>query len=493
MRHLRWLIAAAAILASGVSRSAGYFVPGYSVSQIAMAGAATVMTEDALVASVNPANLVWLDDRFDFGLTELVPRRGYTATAPGSGAASGLVTVTPGSVDSHRSRFYVPGFGFKRSIDDRSAWGIALYANGGLNTTFDDGSVTFGQGEPLLQEKCQGYVGGGPVAGVPGLVQFCGERKASVMVDLEQVFIVPSYSRKLGEQASVGIEPVLAVQQFHATGLAAFARFSNDPDDVSDQGYARSFGGGARIGTLYAPFDWLSVGGSYQSRLLMTRLRRYQGTFAQRGSLDLPQNWNVGIGVAFGAGQKLDLDFQRIYFHQVRTMGNTLDGNAFVNHCVLPRLLGNTAPSSYCLGGEDGPGFGWRNTSAIKIGYQGRFGDWLFRLGYNHARTAIMQNQELFNALAAVTPENIFGAGISYRWSPRLSFDSALLYAPDKKLTGKNSLSNTSANIAQILLAGALPSGSLGTANAFGPDPNDQDITIHAQVYELSVGLTYHF
>jgi hypothetical protein len=84
-----------------------------------------------MVATSNPAGLVHLDDRKDLGLTNFSPRREYTV----SGAFSPLFPPFPGdTVESRSETFFIPNFGWKRSIDDHSAVGVAVYGNGGMNT-----------------------------------------------------------------------------------------------------------------------------------------------------------------------------------------------------------------------------------------------------------------------------------------------------------------------------------------------------------------------
>ena len=337
-----------------------------------------------------------------------------------------------------------------------------MYGNGGMNTTYDGGSATFGQGNPLLQAQCNGTFGGGARLSATDALGLCGNKEADTSIDLRQLLIVPSYSRKMWPRGSIGISPVLAVQQFRATGLGAFARFSNDPGHVTDNGYSTSYGGGLRVGFLQAPSERVSIGASYQSRFYMSKLEGYAGLFAQQGGFDIPQTWNAGLAIAVTRNQKIALDFQRIDYHQVRSVGNSLDGSAFVNNCAMPRLFGNNAASPACLGADSGPGFGWQNMSVYKIGYQLRFSDLTLRLGYSFARQPIPSDQVLFNILAPATIQKHYTMGLSYRLTDSWSFDSAAVYAAYHEVTGTNPLS-----------------GSL--------------LTIHLREYECSVGATYHF
>lgn len=471
----------------------GYFAHGYSVSQDAMGGAGTAMAEDALVAAINPANIVWLGDRLDINFSDFAPLRGFTASPRGSGAGNGIFTIDPGTQDSHRRRFYIPGVGYAHHIDDDSSWGIAMYGNGGLNTVYPGGTATFGQGVPLLQAQCEGSFGGGKKLSATDTFGLCGNGVATASVDLIQLFVVPTYARKFGDSFAIGISPIFAVQQFHVLGLAAFAKFSNTPSNVSDNGYTRSFGGGFRVGAFFHPIRGVGIGASYQSRLQMTKFKRYSGLFAQNGEFDIPQSWNAGITFAPTHAQLLTFDFQRIYFHQVKSVGNDFNPNDFVNNCAFPRLFGSNAPSEACLGADGGPGFGWRNMSIYKFGYQFRYGDLKLRAGYSFARQPIPSDQVLFNILAPGVIERHITGGLAYQFTHALELEMAFAYMPDHKVTGKNPLSNSSANLVQLLAGGVLPGPQPGTANAFGPDPNDQDITLHMHQYQFTLGVGYRF
>lgn len=481
----------------------GYFAHGYSPSQRAMAGAATAMVEDSLVASVNPANGVWVGDALDLGLSVFAPIRDHGASERGEDAGPGIFTISPIAEDrSQRERFYIPGFGYNRRIDARSSWGLAVYGNGGMNTVYTQNTARFGDQLPLFRTECEGSFGGGGVleGAPPDAAGFCGNGDPTASVDLIQLFVVPSYARKIGERFSVGIAPILAAQQFEAKGLSAFAAFSNSPDRVSDQDKDYSLGYGARLGVFGMAADWLAVGASYQSRIRMQRFDKYEGLFAERGDFDIPSNWNAGITLLLPAQQRLALDYQRIHFNEVDSVGRPLEPNRFVNDCALPRLLasqtgglvGDAGPSPACLGADTGPGFGWQDVEVFKLGYQITVGSFVLRAGYSRGENPIPSSEVLFNILAPGVPEEHYTAGLSFRVTPALSLDLALMHARHNPVRGKNPLSNVEAGALELLGGGALP-GVVDTSEAFGPDPQDQDIILDMRQYELSLGVSYRF
>lgn len=506
MNGMRTGAALALLLAMSLQPAAatnGYFAHGYSLSQSAMAGASTAMVEDSLVASVNPANGVWVGDAFDVGLSMFAPIREHVITERGPDAGPGIFTISPIAEDrSKRERFYIPGIGYNRRIDERSSWGIAVYGNGGMNTVFTRNSASFGDQLPLFRTECNGSFGGGGVVkgAPPDTAGFCGNGDPTASVDLIQLFIVPSYSRKIGERFSIGIAPIFVGQQFEAKGLNAFAAFSNSPKRVSDQDKDSSLGFGGRVGVFGKPLSWLAVGASYQSRIAMQRFDKYEGLFAGRGDFDIPSNWNAGVALLLPGKQRVAIDYQRINFNEVDAVGNPLGPNRFVNDCALPRLLasqtgglvGDAGPSQACLGADSGPGFGWQDIEVLKFGYQVAVGSFVLRAGYSHGETPIPESEALFNILAPAVPEVHYTAGLSFRMTPALSLDLALMYARNNPVRGQNPLSNVDANVVELLGGGALP-GVVDTSDAFGADPQDQRITLDMRQYEVSFGISYRF
>ncbi len=485
----------------------GYFAHGYSASQRAMGGAGTALTEDALVSTINPAGLVWVGNRIDVNFSVFAPVRDYTTFARGENANIGIISIDPATVKSDNDLFYIPGFAFSRRIDDFSSWGIAVYGNGGMNTEYQGNTAQFGQGFGLgplsFATQCNGTLGGGtPVAGRADPIGFCGgaTNKSAASVNLIQLFVAPTYSFKVGDRTSIGISPLIAGQRFRADGLSAFKPFSNSPDKVTDNGYDISYGYGGRIGVLTGVIPGIGIGASYQTRIRMTELDEYAGLFAEQGDFDIPSSWNVGLSLHLSDNLRVALDYQRINFHEVASVGNPLDPNRFVNDCALPRLLngiipivGSSEQSGACLGADHGPGFGWQDVQVYKLGVQYKFAAFKFRAGYSiNDGQPIPSDEVLFNILAPAVIEKHYTAGLSYQYSKSIGFDLAAMYAPSNPVRGKNPLSNVEATLPEILLGGAA-GGSAALDNAFGVDPEDQDISLDMHQWEITLGFNYRF
>lgn len=492
-RRAPWLGLLLGLLPLSAAATNGYFAHGYSASQRALGGAGTANPSDALIVTINPAGSAFLGERWDANLSIFAPIREYETGPTGGALGFGIVGIAPGTVESQHNVFGIPGFAYVAPIDEHASAGIAVYGNGGMNTVYKEGSASFAKagsssgllgsllGFSPLESRCAGtFGGGGPLPGNSDALGFCGDGNGTASVDLIQLFVAPNYAYKLGQRTAIGISPIIAAQRFSAKGLGAFAKFSNSPDNVTEQGFSFSYGGGGRLGLFTELFPGLDFGASWQSRIYMTPFKEYSGLFAEGGDFDIPSAWNVGLAIKPALNHRILLDYQRINFSEIASVGNPLDPNRFVNDCALARLTGSTAASPACLGADTGPGFGWRDVEVYKAGYQYSSGNWNWRVGYSQTRQPIPEDEVLFNILAPAVIEKHYTAGVAWQQSRQLGFDLSLMYAPPNPVRGKNPLSNV-----QLLSNGQIVNAS--------SDANDQDITLDMHQYELTLGINYTY
>ena len=478
------LVAALWLLSLPAMATNGYFAHGYSLAQKALGGAGTASVEDPLIVTVNPAATAFTPQGLTAGLSLFTPIRDFRADAPEGQA--GIVTIAPGFRRSQNEYYPLPAVAYNRALGDWGRWGVAMFGNGGLNTEYVGHSAQFADGLPLAGTECAGTFGGGaPVEGQNDPVGFCGNGKRNAGVDLAILYLTPSLAVKLGERSALGVAPIFALSRFAARGLSAFAQFSNAPDKVSDNGHDLAYGVGYRIGGFTALIPAVRLGASYQGRVRMGEFDDYAGLFAEQGDFDIPESWNLGVVLRLTPRHQLLFDYQRINFSQIRSVGNPMDPNRFVNQCALPRLLGSTATSEACLGAATGPGFGWQDMTVRKFGYQYAAQRWKLRLGFSTARQPIPASEVLFNVLAPGVIEQHFTAGFSWRLSSLLELEMAAMFAPDRTVTGQNPLSN-------VDLVGGLPVLGGSDQGTFGTDPQDQELHLNMRQYELSIGFTWH-
>ncbi|MGQ0503560.1 MAG: OmpP1/FadL family transporter [Panacagrimonas sp.] len=412
------LVAVATGLALCGSASAlnGFFAHGYGTQSKAMGGAGVALALDGLTPATNPAGIAWLDSRNDVALSLFNPVRGYTATGTPTGACASATQCTfgidPETRKSRRELFPVPSFGLVRPISDRSAWGLAVFGSGGLNTDYKDGSATFGVPTGTVPPGQRATASGVFGAGDAG-------------IDLSQLFVVATYARKLGDEASWGISPIFAGERFAAKGLSSFAAYSADPEHLSNKGHDLAFGGGARIGVQGTVLPGLKLGASWQSRIYMSRLTRYAGLFAERGRLDIPSNFTIGLAATPISRTTLAFDVQRILFSEVNAVGNPL----------LPNL------TQARLGDSNGAGFGWRDMTIYKLGVAIRDdGDRTWRFGYSYGTQQIPDSQVFLNVLGPSVVRHHITAGLTQKLEHNRAWNVSFMYAPQNAVVGQNPL-----------------------------------------------------
>ena len=287
--------------------------------------------------------------------------------------------------------FFIPELGFKHSLTPNVDFDIAVYGNGGMNTDYSQ--HIFGPGT------------------------------SSTGVSLEQVFVAPTLSYKITENHAIGIDPIFALQRFKAYGLQNFG--------VANNGYDYSYGGGFRVGYTGKLTDWLTVGATYQSPIWTTRFKDYAGLFAEQGSFDIPQNFAVGFALKPHKQITFALDVEEILFSDVKSVGNNLSAGTLANG----------------LGSDNGPGFGWRDVTAVKTGIAYDVTEQLtLRVGYNYSTQPIPENQTYFNVLAPAVVQHHVTAGVTWRFNKNLEVSAFYAHAFEQSVNGSGNYFGPSAD-----------------------------------------------
>jgi long-chain fatty acid transport protein len=400
MRTFRPLIKlvplAAAIVAVPALATNGYFPHGYGLKAKGMGGASTALAQDSLGGATNPASMVWAGSRMDLGADVFMPHRDAERSD------AGFPTLN-GGVDSGKTAFLVPEFGYNKMIRDDLSLGLSVYGNGGMNTSYPQGNF-----------NC----GGGPAN------MLCGS--GSLGVDLMQLIVAPTVAYKFSPRHSIGASLLLGYQRFKASGLQAFDNapgfppFTQAPGSVTNNGAESSTGVGVRLGYFGRITDSVSVGASYSPRMKMGKLDAYKGLFADGGGFDIPANYSVGIAFNPVPAWTVAMDYQRIKYSGVSSVGNA----------SLP-----VAP----LGAANGPGFGWRDIDVFKLGVAWQMNSQLtLRAGFNRGQNPISPADVTFNILAPGVMTNHYTLGFTYALSKDSELTSALMVAPRQSVTGSS-------------------------------------------------------
>lgn len=385
---------AAALLLSVIGSTSafatdGYFSHGFGVKAQGIGGVGIALPQDGLAAASNPAGTALVGNRVDAGLSWFAPKRETEIVGNGVPGANGRYD---GNDTSH---FFVPEFGYTRQLSTTTAIGIALYGNGGMNTDY--------------RKNPFGAFGSTGSAGV----------------DLSQAFISPSIAYKIGERNTIGAALNFVYQRFEARGLGAFASSSVDAANLTDRGHDSSTGWGVRLGWNGQITPALSVGATWASKVKAGKFDSYRGLFADSGSFDVPENYGVGIAFKATPAFTLSTDVEQIKYGSVKSIANPLS-NLFAGNA---------------LGSANGPGFGWRDITIVKVGALYDFSkDLTLRIGYNHGGQPIPADQTFFNILAPGVVQDHVTLGATWNAPHGGELSLSYIHGFNKKINGVNSI-----------------------------------------------------
>lgn len=368
----------------------GYFAHGYGVKSQGIAGIGVALPQDGLAAATNPAGTALVGNRVDLGITLFRPDRD-------SEVSGSPVPGFNGQYDGNETEYFlIPEIGYTRQLSAQHAIGVAVYGNGGMNTDYKNN----------------------PYAA------FGSTGKANM--NLEQLFITPSYAYKINADHAIGVGLNLVYQRFEIKGLGAFANpgYSVAPDKVTDNGTDSSTGYGLRLGWTGNISKDVTLGLAWSSRTEMGEFDDYAGLFAEGGDFDVPENYTAGIAWRTTPSLTLAADYQRILYSSVDSVGNPLAN----------LLAGNR------LGSDNGGGFGWEDISVYKIGGEYALNaDITLRAGYSYADQPIPEDQTLFNIIAPGVVQNHLTLGATWQVGNG-ELSASYAHAFSETVKGDNSL-----------------------------------------------------
>ncbi len=388
MNKIMVSLLAAGVIASPLAHATdGYFPTGVGVKNEAMGGASIALPLDSLAAANNPAGMVMVGDRVDFALTWFKPDRSAEITGNGAGLN--------GSYDGNgRSNFFIPDFGYNKMINANTSLGVSVYGNGGMNTQYNT--------NPFAAFGANGNLG----------------------INLEQLFVAPTWAMKINPTNAVGVSLNLAYQMFSATGIngPAFSGISSSPANLSDNGTDTSTGYGIRLGWTGEVTPTVTLGATYQSKTSMSKFSNYSGLFADQGGFDIPSNFGAGIAVKATPATTVAFDVVRTNYSDVSSVSNTF-------------------PQALPLGATGGPGFGWQNINSYKLGVSYAYDSSLtLRAGLNHCDQPIPDNQTLLNIVAPAVVQNHLSLGATWILANKSEVSVAYVHAFSQTVNGSGSI-----------------------------------------------------
>ncbi|OGP02296.1 MAG: hypothetical protein A2Z93_06365 [Curvibacter sp. GWA2_64_110] len=363
----------------------GYFSHGYGMKSKGMGGVGIALPQDAMSAATNPAGMVDVGNRLDFGLDVFMPDRTATYTSAYQGVAAG-------DYRSGQREFFVPEFGYNRLIGNDMAAGVVVYGNGGMNTNYGTNLITSS-----------------------------GSKTYS---NLEQLFIAPTLSKKVGDH-SFGVSLNLIRQTFEAKGLEAFDTSSNTTyvGSVTNRGEDISTGWGLKFGWTGQVSPTVTLGAVYQTRSKMTKFDKYKGLFAEEGGFDIPETYGLGVAIKATPKATIAADVTQINYGSIKSLANP--GTLF------PQVSGTP------MGLSNGSGFGWKDMTVFKLGVSYEYSpNVMLRAGYNYAQMPITSQNTYFNILAPATVEQHLTLGATWTLENKSELTLSYMHAFSKSVAG---------------------------------------------------------
>ncbi len=386
---------AAAVAAPGAFATNGYFSHGYGMKALGMAGAGVALPQDALAAATNPAGMVLVGNRIDAGMLLFRPDRATSEINNGAPFASANQDYDPNGDEA----FVIPEFGYNRMISNTMSFGVSVYGNGGMNTSYRGTIPQFGS--------------------------------TSAGIDFSQLFIAPTVAWKLSETNSVGVALNIAYQKMSVQGLENFdsASQSNAVGNVTNKGYDTATGLGLRFGWTGQITPNVTLGATYQTKTKMSKFAKYKGLFAGQGEFDIPSNYAVGIAVKATPSTVVAFDVEKIKYTDSKSVSNPLGPVSGAG------VLQNT------LGTDGGAGFGWQDMTVYKLGVSYAYSDKLtVRAGWNHGKQPIPAKETFFNLLAPGVVEDHLTLGATWNISKDMEMSATYAHAFSNEVKGSGSV-----------------------------------------------------
>jgi long-chain fatty acid transport protein len=411
----------------------GYFPHGVGTKNKSMAGAGMAMPEDAISIVNNPAVAVFLENRTDVGLSVFQPRRNYTTFFDGSEGENNTFAIGPADIDNDKDLFFTPEIARTHQLSNDSAFAWAFYMQSGMATSFKGGFATF---DPD---------GDGP-SGIQSLPGTFGD--GTTGMELSQAFVDITWAKMAGKKTSVGISAVLAAQSLEVKGTGGLARYTEtfatsggsvSVDSLGANGREMNYGVGLKIGLHRLLGEHFRVGIMYQSQINMGSAKDYSDLFANGGDIDIPAWFRMGVTWQPIDVLSFSIDAQYILYSGVDALSNSFSN---VYDCPTAGLGGMDSDS--CLGGNNGPGFGWNDVPVYNIGASWSISDkWTLRGGFSFSDQPTPVSENVFNILMLNMTEAHYTAGVSRKLRNGHELSFSLMYSEEESLEYPNQLDPT--------------------------------------------------
>ena len=343
----------------------GVFEHGNGIQSLGMGGITYSAAGETTALGGNPAHAMSLGNRYDVGVDF------FTATAKSYIHGNALGPDEMYKSDG-RAYYMIPQGGFSMRLNPDWAFGMTMLS-AGLGPDYD--------GSPYSR------------FGSPDRVSLY----------LASTSIVSALAYRLTDDVSLGASLNTGYQVLEVKGLQFLANdaASVSPDHVTNQGKDGVFTFGASLGFTWRIKPWLTAGAAYRSKNYNAEHDEYRGLVARGGKLELPSIYGGGFAIEPTKGLIVAVEVQRYTYRSEAAFRNGLEKFA----------------QGQRLGGPDGPGFGFNDQNAYKLGVSWQTTPNLtLRAGFTYGTGVVTEDNTLFGALGCLTPREQYSFGATYLW-----------------------------------------------------------------------------
>lgn len=408
----------------------GYFPHGVGTSNKAMAGAGMALPEEAISIVNNPAVAAFLDDRMDVGVSLFMPNRNYATFFGGNDGQNDAFSIGLVNIDSDNDLFVVPEVARIKQIQNDTAFAWAFYMRNGMSTSYKGGSASF---DPD---------GDGPldIVNLPGTY---GDGTAGL--ELSQAYVDITWAKMLGDKTSFGISAVLAAQSLQVKGVGGFSKYTETfaasqgtelPGKLTGNGRDVNYGAGLKVGLHRLLGEHFSFGIMYQSKINIGPSTDYADLLSGSGDIDIPAWFRMGISWQPAGPFAFSLDMQRIRYSTIEVLSRS-----FSNIYDCPTAGFGGTDTSHCLGGKNGPGFGWKDVPIFSFGSRWDVNDkWTLRAGISISNQPVPFHENIFNILMVNLTEVHYTAGFSRKLRNGHELGFSIMFAEEESTETLNQL-----------------------------------------------------
>lgn len=397
---------------SSADATLGIFEHGNGIVSMGMGGISYSFAAETTALGGNPAHALSLGDRYDVGIDV------FHASA-GSTIRDNALAPDRREKSDGRALYMIPQGGISKRLSPD--WGLGVTVlSAGLGPDYD--------GSPYAR------FGGNP---------------NRVSMGLASSSIVTALAYRLTDDVALGASLNTGYQVLEVKGLEFLANdaTSVSPDHVTNQGKDGVFTFGASVGFIYRITSWLTAGAAYRSKNYNAQHDEYRGLVARGGKLELPAIYGGGFTLRPLPRFTVAIEAQRYNYRDEASFRNGLD----------------KFEQGERLGGSDGPGFGFNDQNAYKLGVAYDVTPKLIlRGGFTYGNAIVTKENTLFAALGCLPTKEQYSLGATYVWH---DWEIAGFghFTPRKKVRGENSIPDAfgggEADIDDVVYAGGFSLG----------------------------------